>query len=360
MRFPLLFLLTTAALAQPHADPQALKALVEREAQRAGTSAVLFGLWHQGREVLTMATGHSMATVPATTSMHWRIGGMTETFQSVLLLKLAEQGRIRLDDTIDRWFPDLLAAKEVTVRMLAGNTAGYPDYVRRDDFGNAVLADPFRTFTDDELIAYAVKDGKMNYPPGTSQAYSHSELVILGQVIQRATGQSMRELYEENILKPLGLNDTQFPTTQEIQAPVLHSFTSDRNVYEDATCWNPSWASATGALTSNLRDLGKWAPVFGKGQLLSAESHRAQTAFHPLGKNRPDLYFAYGFVVTNGWYVQNPNMNGYSGGFAYHPKEDLTVIVAATKNRKPAIDPAGIHILREVIKHVTPATPLTF
>jgi CubicO group peptidase (beta-lactamase class C family) len=205
-----------------------------------------------------------------------------------------------------------------------------------------------------------VKDGKMNYPPGTSQAYSHSELVILGQVIQRATGRPMKELYEVNILGPLGLKDTQFPTTQEIQAPVLHSFTSDRNLFEDATYWNPSWASATGALTSNLHDLGTWGPVFGKGQLLSAESFRTQTAYNAKGKNRPDRYFAYGFVVANGWYLQNPNMNGYNGAFAYNPKEDITLVVAATKNAKPAIDPAAIHILREVVKFVTPQTPLSF
>ncbi len=355
-------LLAAPALAQPNADPQALKALVEREAQRAGTSAVEFGMWIGAREVLTMATGQSMTTVPATTAMHYRIGGITETFQSVLLLKLAELGRIDLEATIDRWFPDLLGAKEVTVRMLVANTAGYPDYVRRDDFEAAVLAQPFKTFTDAELIAYAVKDGKMNYPPGTSQAYSHSEYVILGQVIQRATGQTLKELYEQLILGPLGLKDTQFPTNQEIQAPVLHAFSSDRKVFEDSTYWNPSWASATGALTSNLHDLGRWGPIFGKGQLLSPASFRTQTAPSSVGKgrNRADLYFAYGFVVANGWYVQNPSMNGYSGGFAYNPKYDVTLVVEATKNAKPTIDPAGIHILREAVKYVTPETPLSF
>jgi len=78
------------------------------------------------------------------------------------------------------------------------------------------------------------------------------------------------------------------------------------------------------------------------------------------GRNRPDLYFAYGFVCANGWLVQNPNMNGYSGGFAYHPASGVTIVVAATRRPGAAIDPAAIHILREVIKYVTPATPLSF
>jgi D-alanyl-D-alanine carboxypeptidase len=98
---------------------------------------------------------------------------------------LVEQGRINLDDKISRWFPKLLSADQVTVRMLAANTAGYIDYVRVDDFLKLQLAEPFRTFTDEELINYSVRDGKMNFPPGTSQQYSHTDNVILGQVIQR-------------------------------------------------------------------------------------------------------------------------------------------------------------------------------
>jgi CubicO group peptidase (beta-lactamase class C family) len=57
------------------------------------------------REVLTTAVGHSMTTVPATTDMHYRIGGIAETFMSTLLLMLVEQGHISLDDKISRWFP---------------------------------------------------------------------------------------------------------------------------------------------------------------------------------------------------------------------------------------------------------------
>ena len=294
--------------------------------------------------------------------MHYRIGGITETFQSTLLMMLAEQGRIRLDDTIERWYPNLPSADKVTIRMLVANTAGYPDYVLDETFVRDFLANPFRSFTPDELIAYGVRGGRMSYAPGTSQRYSHTEYIILGQVMEKTTGESMMELYERNILGPLGLMDTQFPVDQEIQAPVLHSYVEDRSFYEDATYHNPSWAGATGALTSNLHDLGKWGPVFGTGALVSAASFREMTAPSSVGKgyNRTDLYFAYGFVYANGWLVQNPDMNGYSGGFAYNLANGVTLVVAATKRPNPAIDPAAIHILREVVKYVTPATPLNF
>ena len=341
-------------------DALRIRAIVETESAKAGTQAVQFGMWVGRQEVLTMALGASMTTVPATTNMHYRIGGITWTFQSTLLLMLADQGRIRLDDTIARWYPNLLSADKVTIRMLVANTAGYLDYVDDKTFLRDVLANPFRSFTPDELIAYSVQGGLMGYAPGTNQKYSHTECIMLAQVIEKATGQSMKSLYEINILGPVGLRDTQFPLDQEIQAPVLHSYIEDRGVYEDATFHNPSWAGG-GALTSNLHDLGKWGHVFGSGQLLSAASFREMIASSVgKGQNRADLYFAYGFIYANGWLVQNPDINGYSGGFAYNLATGVTIVVAATKRPRPSTDPAAIHILREVIKYVTPATPLNF
>jgi D-alanyl-D-alanine carboxypeptidase len=151
---------------RPNADADRVRAIVESEAQKLGSKAVLFGMWVGDREILTMAIGHSMTTVPATTDMHYRIEGIAETFISTLLLMLVEQGRINLDDKIARWLPDLLAADQVTMRMLVSNTAGYIDYVRVKDFLDLQLAEPFRTFTDEELIKYSVRGGKMNFPPG--------------------------------------------------------------------------------------------------------------------------------------------------------------------------------------------------
>lgn len=356
-------LLSSNALAQqPQADVAKLQEILKTSSQHAGTQAVEFGMWIGEKEVLTTALGNSMTSVPANTDMHWRVGGMSELFLGTLLMMLVDEKRIDLDQKISKWFPELLSADKVTVRMLASCTAGYPDYVPNADFEKLATADPYRKFTDDQLIAYSVSGGKMSFEPGTSQAYSHTDLVILGQVLQRATGQSIKELYEKYILIPKGLNHTQVPINQEIQAPVLHAYTSDRGVYEDCTYYNPSWGSVPGILTSNLHDLGKWGPIFGTGALLKPESWATMVAPPTVGpsRNRKDLYFCYAFVYSNGWYVQNPSMNGYSGGFAYNPSNGVTIVVASTKNEKPTVDPAAIYILKEIVKYVTPSTPLNF
>ena len=303
-----------------------------------------------------------MTTVPATTNMHYRIGRVAETFMSTLLLLLAEQGRINLDEKISRWFPHLLGADKVTPRMLVANTAGYIDYVTVEDFLKLQLAEPFRTFTDEELIHYSVRDGLMNFAPGTSQQYSHTDNVILGQVIQRATNESIKELYEKNIFGPLCMKDTRFPVNQEIQEPVLHAFTSERGVYEDNTYWNPSWGSTPGLPTSNLHDVGKWGPILGTGRFISPAHFQEQTAPTSVGKgkNRPDLYFAYGFVVANGWLVQNPSINGYSGAFGYNLATGVTIVVEATKGKAATTDSSAFDIFRQVVSYVTPQSPINF
>jgi D-alanyl-D-alanine carboxypeptidase len=79
----------------PHADPGRLHAIVQTGAEKAGNKAVVFGMWVDDREILTMALGHSMTTVPATPDMHYRIGPDRGDLQlSTLLLMLVEQGRI--------------------------------------------------------------------------------------------------------------------------------------------------------------------------------------------------------------------------------------------------------------------------
>ena len=85
-------------------------------------------------------------------------------------------------------------------------------------------------------------------------------------------------------------------------------FTADRNVYEDSTYWNASWGSTPGLLTSNIYDLGKWGPIFGTGRLISPAHFREQIAPTSVDKglNKPDLHFAFGVLVANGWLVQNP------------------------------------------------------
>ena len=116
-----------AIVARPgfNSDPRILRDIVTSEAAKRNSKAIEFGMWVGNSKILTMALGDSMTNVPALTTMHYRIGGIAETFMSTLLLILVKQHRIDLDWTIGRWFPGLLAADQVTFRMLVADTIDY-------------------------------------------------------------------------------------------------------------------------------------------------------------------------------------------------------------------------------------------
>lgn len=202
----------------------------------------------------------------------------------------------------------------------------------------------------------------MNFPPGRSQQYSHTDNVILGQAIERATRESIKQLYNENLFVTSGMKETYFPTNQNIRNPVLHAFSSERKVYEDCTYWNPSWGSTPGLPISNLYDVAKWGPILGTCRLLTPELFREQIAPTSvgLGNNRPDAYFAFGFAVSNGWILQNPSINGYSGAFGYDMPNGVTITLETTKGPGSTDDAAAFEILREVVKYVTPNSPIAF
>lgn len=321
--------------------------------------AIIAGVWKGDQEILTIALGESMTAIPASVDMHVRIGGVSEIFLGTLLMILVEQGKVSLDDKISKWLPDFLAAEKVTVGMLMKSTAGYKDYVHSKEFLELILKEPFRFFSREEILNYATRDSELNFPPGTDFRYSHTEFTILGEILEHATGKTMPELYEENIFHPLGLKHTGYSINTDLPSPVLHAFSSDRGIYEDATFWNPSWTGDSGPLYSNLQDLGVWARMFGKGKLLSPGSFN-ELVSRPEGISSPELYYASGFIVANGWYAQNPSFNGYSGAFGYLPSKELTIIIYTTQSEDPKSDSQAFPIFKELVKMITPEDTINF
>jgi hypothetical protein len=94
------------------------------------------------QEAATVVMGESMTGVPATVEMHFRNGAVAISYLGTVLLQLVDEGKVALDDTIDEWLPDTLAAEKVTLRMLANCTSGYPDYVTQKSFNDGWVAPP--------------------------------------------------------------------------------------------------------------------------------------------------------------------------------------------------------------------------
>lgn len=337
--------------------------IVEDAMERGHLKAVIIRVTEDGREVLTRAFGESMTGVPATPAMHFRNGAVAISYVATLLLKLVEQNTVHLDDKLSTWLPDTPHADQVTLGQLAQMTSGYADFViGNEEFQKAYYANPFRQWEPEELLSFATSK-PLYYPPGTNWNYAHTNYVLLGLALEKATGRDMPDLLTDEVLGPLGLTNTANSYTAEIPTPTLHAFTSERReslgipsgteFYEESTYWNPSWTITNGAIqTTNIHDMAATAAAIGSGALLSSESYQKMIAPDLRGKTsaQPGCptcapqteFYTYGIgVVRSGdWLLQNPLFAGQAGVAAYLPAKKLAVAIAVTYLPE-AFDDAG-------------------
>lgn len=335
------------------AEADAIMRIVRDTVTQAHLRSAIVRVTVDGKEVLTQAVGESMTGVPATPAMHFRNGAVAISYVSTLLLILVDEKKVALDDKLSTWLPDTPHADRVTLGQLAQMTSGYVDYVIGNTAMNdALYANPFRHWTTQELLDFAVHKPLL-YEPGTNWNYAHTNYVLLGLALEKATGTDMATLLSDKVLRPLGLTNTANAETAAIPAPVLHAFSSERRAalkipanipfYEETTFWDPSWTITRGAIqTTNIYDLEASAAGIGSGRLLSADSYRkmVSTGLRGTTHTQPgcttcaemtDGYtYGLGIVISGKWLVQNPMFAGYAAVQAYLPARKIAIAVAVT------------------------------
>lgn len=337
----------------PPVQADAVMRVVRDFMGQAHLRAVIVRVTVDGREIVTQAVGASMTGVPATTDQRFRNGAVAISYVSTLLLKLVEEKKVSLDDKLSRWLPDFPHADRVTLGQLAQMTSGYPDYVLGNDaFDNLFYANPFRQWTTQDILGQ-ISSRPLLYDPGTNWNYAHTNYILLGLALEKATGQDMPMLLQKKILGPLGLTATANSDTPAIPGPALHAFSSERRAflkipagvpfYEESTYWNPSWTITHGAIqTTTIYDMEATAVGIGSGKLLSADSYKKMVATDLRGKThtQPDCptcmeqtdgyTYGLGIVISGHWLMQNPMFGGYAAVEAYLPAQRIAIAVAVT------------------------------
>lgn len=329
-------------------DGSTVADIVQQAVADSGLTSALYRVTRGDEMIAAGAIGDSIHGVPAEQGMHFRNGNVAFAYMGTLLLLMAEDGALTLDDTISQWLPDLDVprADVVTLKMLVQNTSGYPDYVRDAAFGEHFLQNPFQQFGAGDLLDYAFTIPPW-YEPGTAWYYAHTNYVILGEVLAAAGGQPLADLLMERVIEPMGLASTTPVLTTAVPDPVLHSFSSERGVFEDTTYWNPSWQTAPGSVVAtNLCDLAESARAIGTGSLLSDASFDAMIAPETAELPAPpascaacrqfteDQYYGLGVIVRAGWIHQTPLFAGTGVVHAYLPAEELAVAVVAVSGEE--------------------------
>ena len=375
---------STAPAALPADSPARIAALLTSAMNRYHLQAVIARVTVDGSEVYMGAMGSSMTGVPATTAMHFRNGAVAFTYIGEMLAILAGRGKMSLDDRLSKWLPNLPHANDITLRMLASMTSGYADYVYQDEVLTGTDADPFRQWTNDELIDSGVSEPLM-FVPGKNWGYSHTNYLVLGQVIEKITGQPLATVMADEIFTPMGLTGTTGGSTAELPEPALHSYSSERKTflhipadvgfYEDSTFWNPSWTTAAGAVQSTtITDLATTAQTVGSGALVPADQYRQQvgnllvgvgskTAECPVCNTiTADRGYGLGVLLLGKWIAQTKNFAGEGASMSYLPDRKIAIAVVTTL-RADAYDDEGVAkdptmpLLRSLAAVLAPDSP---
>jgi D-alanyl-D-alanine carboxypeptidase len=224
--------------------------------------------------VANIGTG---APVPA--NGYFRMGSDTKTFVSVVLLQLVGEGRLSLDDSVQRWLPGMVSGngndgRKITVRELLQHTSGVPNYT--DDL--TALATPegyyahrFDHYDAAGLVALAMKHPPL-FAPGTSWSYSNTNYILVGMIIKRVTGHSWAQEVDDRVIAPLHLRQTYVPgdnpTLRNPHAEGYNQFAPGGPLV-DTTLFNPTAADAAGSMVSTPTDLARFWKALQTGRLLA-------------------------------------------------------------------------------------------
>ncbi|MEV0977376.1 serine hydrolase domain-containing protein [Streptomyces sp. NPDC049915] len=327
---------------------RALDAAVQRVMHQANVPGVTVGVWtpDQGKYVKSFGVADKSTGRKMSPDLYMRIGSETKTFTVTAVLKLVDQGKIGLDDTIDKYISGVPNGDKITIRQLAGMRSGLFNYSADEGFYKALTSDPNRPFTPQQLLGYSFKHPVL-FPPGQQFYYCNTNLILLGLVVEKESGQKLNDYIQQKILAPVGLKHTLFPTGNEFPTPHSQGYTNQTATgkVEDSADWDPSWGWAAGAMISQLDDLRVWARTVATGKLpnggdMISPATQQQRLTTPATPIRGAGY-GLGIFNVQGWIGHNGSLPGYESLTIYLPAAQATVVVVLNtdinyKNEEPS------------------------
>ena len=155
----------------------------------------------------------------------FRIASVTKAFTAAVVMELVEEGTLSLDDPVEDWAPGLLAEGDsITVRHLLAHTSGLPDYTKDEEFIEAFVAG--EDLPPQQIVSF-VSSEPLAFEPGTTYEYSDTDNIVLGMIIEAATGRSYEQELHSRILEPLGLQATTFPSSAQMPDPHAQGYQYD-------------------------------------------------------------------------------------------------------------------------------------
>jgi D-alanyl-D-alanine carboxypeptidase len=319
---------------------RALKAIVKMPEGPIGVSAVV----QRGAERRMHVAGRANQDRPGPIRLrqHMRIASVTKAFTGAVLLRLVEQGRIKLGTTVGELRPELDPSwHAITLRQLAYHTSGLPNYTATPAFQSYFGGHLRDYMSPQQIVAFGASEPVV-FPPGSRYEYSNTDNIVMGLMAESATGRPFKKLLSALVLKPLRLTDTSYSPKTPLPRPFVrgYAFAGPGLPYDDLSEEvNPSGTWAAGMIVSSPRDVNRFIRAWGGGSLLTdPKVRRAQTAFLPPftggeppgpGQNRGGLTL-YRYATPCGVVLgHSGNFPGYTQWAASSPDGSRSTAVTA-------------------------------
>ena len=333
---------TPAAIASPPALPTSLppSSIASESAQApseltAELDAFLDSLVQRGQfsGVVLVARGDQVVfnqgygaadrerNIPNTPQTRYRLGSVTKPFTALAILMLQAQGRLDVQDPICQYIPDCPPAwQEITIHHLLTHTSGIPSLTELPDY-QVTKATP----SPPEQSIARFRNLPLEFRPGAAWKYSNSGYILLGYILEQASGQPYEVYLQEHIFDPLGMSNTGYDHNQDDLA------VGYADVSSPAEFIDMSIPFAAGGLYSSAEDLYRWDRALFTRQLLPPESLDKMLTAYAFGTDQAGVGYGYGWYVGElfgrRWVGHPGRIEGFSAVNAWFPDDDVTIVV---------------------------------
>lgn len=317
--------LAVAALAQNSSDP--VDQYIQAEMQKRKIPGLALLVARDGR--IVRAQGYGMSNVelqvPVKPETLFQSGSMGKQFTATAVMMLVEEGKIRLDDPITKYFADApVAWNQVTVRQLLSHTAGFTDYP--DNFN-------FRQDRTEDEILKAIEGVPLASPPGTKYSYANLGYATLGVLIHRVSGKFYGDFLQERVFQPLGMSTTRIISEADIIPNRAAGYRLVKGELKNQEWVAPTLnTTADGSLYFSILDLAKWDAALYTEKLLKRSSLEQMWTPAKLNNGQPNSGH-YGF----GWFMDEIHghhivehegaWQGFTTNISRYVNDKLTVVV---------------------------------
>jgi CubicO group peptidase (beta-lactamase class C family) len=308
---------------------------------------------------VVLAKGYGFANVELEVAARpdtvYHVDSITKFLTAAAVLKLAEEGRLGLDDDVGRWVPGFsMPERPVRIRHLLSHTSGLASYTSQPDVETKERLD-----LGPEEVLGPLRSAPAHFAPGEGWRYCNTGFYLLGMVIEKVTGKAYGQYMRDEIFQPLGMEGSRYGEPR----PLIRSRAAGYEVEGGHLVNGPlmSWRLpfSGGAIVSTALDLLKWTDALGHGRVLKPESLRAMWSPSRLADGTPIDYglgTRLGALAGHRMVGHTGNGGGFKNALLFFPDDDLTVVVLSNTD---AGSPLGVaaRVAREVLRLAADAPP---